>query len=272
MSIFQIGIVIAIALLGAVIGGVAVFQNTAIYRFTPEPGTPEDYGLPGMKEVTFANEDGAQLRAWIAMPDGDAPMVISFYGNFTQFGPSVQHLTPLMQLGYGVAMMEYRGSDGSAGSVGEAGFAKDARALYDQLNRLAGVPIPAERRIIHGFSLGSSIATHLAATRDAAALVLESSFDSLCRFQTRRLRGLPMCRLMWRERHDVRDRIIDVDMPILIAHGAQDTAIPLPWAQALFDAAPDPKTFKVYDQGTHTSLFDLGLAEDIARFYDTLPD
>lgn len=194
-------------------------------------------------------------------------MVISFYGNFTQFGPSVQHLTPLIQLGYGVAVMEYRGADGDAGSAGEIGFAQDARAFYDQLDRLTGAHFPADRRIIHGFSLGSSIATHLAATRDASALVLESSFDSLCRFQTRRLRGIPMCWLMWRERHDVRDQIGKVDMPILIAHGAKDTSIPLPWAQALYDAAPDPKTFKVYEQGTHTTLFDLGLADDIARFY-----
>ena len=266
MSIFQVGIIVAIALVGVLIGGVALFQNTAIYRFSAEPGTPGDYGLTEMEEVTFTNSDGAPLRAWIALPKGDAPSVISFYGNFTQFGPSVQHLTPLIQLGYGVAVMEYRGADGT-GPAGEVGFAQDARAFYDQLDGLAGVLIPADRRIIHGFSLGSSIATHLAATRDASALVLESSFDSLCRFQTRRLRGVPMCWLMWRERHDVRDLIGDVDMPILIAHGAKDTSIPLDWAQALYNAAPDPKTFKVYEHGTHTTLFDLGLVDEIARFY-----
>ncbi|WP_371170603.1 alpha/beta hydrolase [Aliiroseovarius sp. 2305UL8-7] len=268
MSIFQIaGIGIVICVL-SLFGGIAVFQKTAVYKFSPEPMHPADYDLSSFRDVTIETEHDDPLRVWVSDPKPGKAVIISFYGNFSQLGPSVKRLKSLVNLGYGIAVMEYRGSAKGAARAGEAEFARDANALYDKLDSVMGETIGPNNRVLHGFSLGTSIATQLAANRPAAALILESGFDQLCRFQARRWKGLPACKLMWAERHDVINSITSVDMPILVAHGALDQAIPLPWSEALFDAAPAPKEFMLYDDGAHGDLLDKGLADDIEAFLD----
>lgn len=249
-----------------VIGGIAVFQKTAIYRFSPEPNGPQHYGLSSFRQVMLPGQAKDPLRVWLSPPASKKPVIISFYGNFSQLGPSVKRLMPFVDMGFGVAVMEYRGATQGASPAGEAAFARDALFLYDQLDTAIGMTIPAGRRVIHGFSLGTSPATYLAAHRPGAALILESGFDRLCRFQQRRLKGLPACKFMWAERHDVVDLIAAVDMPVLMAHGARDTAIALPWAKDLFEAANTPKTFKTYEDGAHGDLLAKGLAHDINAF------
>lgn len=249
-----------------IIGGVATFQKSAVYKFSPEPGHPSDYDLSSFQEIALATERGHNLRVWASKPQQGMPVFISFYGNFSQFGTSVKRLKPLSDLGFGVVVMEYRGSDEGASPAGELEFARDAVSLYDQLDTIIGFDVEPENRVIHGFSLGTSPATFLASKRDAAALILESGFDRLCRFQQRRLKGLPACKLMWAERHDVVDMIRSIDMPLLVAHGTRDKAIPLPWSEALFDAAKSPKSFKRYEDGGHGDLLNQGLIPDIQAF------
>ncbi len=266
MSTFQI-VFIGLALTaGIVLGGISYFQNQAVYVLHHETKTPEEYGLTDVQEVRIQVQTGEHLRVWVRKPESDKPVLISFHGNFTRLGPSYARLKPFLDKGYGLIMFEYRGARPGDRTPGETGYAEDARLLFDQLDILMGEPIPTERRIIHGVSLGSSIAVHLAASRQAAALVLEASFDKLCKFQQNRLRGLPMCLIMWKERHDVVEHIRKIRTPLLIAHGAKDQSIPVPWARSLLNAAPEPKEFILYETGTHTNLLTQGLVEDLDQF------
>ncbi|MFV0473265.1 MAG: alpha/beta hydrolase, partial [Pikeienuella sp.] len=175
-------------------------------------------------------------------------------------------LLPLMEAGYGLAMMEYRGSGATKGPPGETRFAADARALYDQLDQLTAAPAAAEARILHGFSLGSGVAVRLAAERRFAAVMLEASYPRLCRYFERRNHGLPLCALMWRERYDAIDRIAAIDAPKLFIHGAQDQALPLPWAEELFAAAGEPKRMEALSGGGHADLAAHGLFPAIFAF------
>lgn len=250
----------------ALIGSVALFQRYGIYSFTSETGTPADYDLDTVKEVGFVNLEDRPLRAWISPPSRDMPVIISFYGNGGQLGGSMLRLKGLIEKGYGIAMLEYRDAGRFSHDASEDAYADDARALYDQLDTMFALAIPASQRAIHGFSVGSSIAAHLAQSRPAGALILEASFDKSCRYHRQRLHGIPMCQLMWRERHDVVNQIQNIEMPVLVAHGAQDASVPVAWAKALYDAIPSKKEFQVYDPGAHTNLFDRGLTEDVDTF------
>lgn len=266
MNAVQIVIALIVAVCIAGVGAVWAYQRHMVYRFSTDAATPEEVGLPGARVVTLASEDGQEIRAWIVPPRDGAPVILSFFGNFTSVGPSAVRMLPLLDRGYGMAMLVYRGSGGAPGTPSEAGFAADARALYDGLDGLMSDGIPPRRRVIHGYSLGTGVAVGLAAEREAAGLVLEAGFDRLCRFQEARTKGLPMCRLMWTERHDVIDRIGAIPMPVLFAHGGRDAAIPIAWAKALFAAAPEPKRFVTYPEGTHTDLMQSGLAEEMDGF------
>ena len=171
--------------------------------------------------------------------------------------------------GTGIVMLQYRGGGGAAGWPSEAGFARDARALYDQLDRLTGQPIPPNRRVLHGFSLGTGVGSRLAAERPFAAVVLEASFPRACRYYEKRYRGFPLCTLMWSERFDVIDIMGKITAPKLFVHGTEDRSVPLSWGQQLFAAAPDLKTFVALPNGGHADLARHGLIGAMQDFLRT---
>lgn len=265
MNILQIGLAAALAAaLGA--GGIWAFQTWGIYSFDRTVRTPAEMGLADTRVVTFWSEDGAGIHAWIRPPAPGRPVILTFHGNASDIGHSMKRLTRLAEAGYGLVMMEYRGSGATEGPPGEARFAADARALYDALEGLMGEEIPAARRVLHGFSLGTGVGVRLAAERPFAAVVLEASFPSACLYYQTRLMGLPMCRLMWAERYDVIDRIGAVTAPKLFVHGGRDAAVPPDWGRALHDAAPGPKHFVLLEGGGHADLTSHGLIPAMRDF------
>lgn len=268
MTGFQISLAafsLAVALL---LGGIWAFQTYGIYRFDQTAQSPEAFGLTGVKVVAFTSEDGAPVQAWLSMPAPGKLMLFSFYGNFSAIGPSMRRLAPLMADGTGIVMLHYRGGGGMRGYPSEENFARDARALYDQLDVLAGQTIAQSRRALHGFSLGVGVGSRLASERPFAAVVLEASFPRVCVYYQRRYGGLPFCALMWAERYDVIERIGQISAPKLFVHGTADMDVPLAWGQQLFAAAPDPKTFVDLPGGGHANLAAHGLIGVMKDFLD----
>jgi fermentation-respiration switch protein FrsA (DUF1100 family) len=251
-----------------VVSGVWVFQTHGVYRFDRSPQSPQDFGLNGVRVLSFASEDGAPVQAWLSMPKPGRPILFSFYGNFAAIGPSLQRLAPLTGDGSGIVMLQYRGAGGAPGHPSEENFARDARALYDQLDTLAGQTIPPERRVLHGFSLGSGVAVRLASERAFAGIVLEAAIPRLCLYFQRRYHGLPLCLLMWAERYDSSRRINRVAAPLLFVHGKSDLAVPISWARQLYDGASPPKKFIEVTGAGHTDLAQhglIGILQDFLR-------
>ena len=230
-------------------GAIWAFQAYGVYRFTQSTKFPEEFSLSEVRVVDFTSEDGAPAQAWLATPKPEQRIVFSFHGNYAAIGPSLQRLAPLMADGTGIVMLQYRGAGGLPGHPSEENFARDARALYDQLDALAGQTIPPDRRVLHGFSLGVGVGSRLAAERSFAAVVLEASFPRACAYYQRRYRGFPFCTLMWAERYDIIDWIGKIDAPKLFVHGTLDVAVPLLWGRQLFTAASGPKTFVELPKG-----------------------
>jgi len=266
MNVMQLGLGAAALAVALAAGGLWAFQAWGVYRFDPVPQRPEDLGLAGMRVAAFTSADGATIHAWIRDPAPGRPVILSFYGNFAGVGPSMRRLAPLAGDGYGLVMMEYRGSGATAGPPGEERFAADARALYDHLDTLLARPVPADGRVLHGFSLGVGVAVRLAGERRFAAVILEAAYPSLCRYFERRYHGFPLCPFLWRERFDVIDRIGAVTAPMLFVHGARDGDVPLAWGKEIFAAAPGPKRMAVLPEGGHADLARHGLIAEITAF------
>ena len=266
MTGFQIVLTAFSCALLLLFGGVWVFQTYGVYRFNQAPQSPEAFGLTGVQVVGFTSEDGASAQAWLALPAPGRPVLISFYGNFSAIGPSMRRLMPLTADGTGLVMLHYRGAGGRPGHASEENFARDARALYDQLDVLAGQTIAQDRRVLHGFSLGVGVGSRLASERPFAAVVLEASFPRVCSYYQKRYGGFPFCALMWAERYDVIERIGLISAPKLFVHGTADETTPLAWGRQLFDAAPGAKTFVELIGGGHANLVDYGLIRVMKEF------
>jgi uncharacterized protein len=266
MNGFQIGLTVLILAVTLLLGLLWVFQTFGVYRFDQSPQSPEAFGLGQVQVVTFTTEDGAPAQAWLSLPAPGKPILFSFYGNFSAIGPSMRRLAPLMADGTGIVMLHYRGGGGMPGQPSEENFARDARALYDQLDVLAGQTIPQNRRVLHGFSLGAGVAVRLASERPVGALVLEASMPRLCLYFQRRYQGFPFCRLMWAERYDSIGRIGTITAPMLFVHGAKDSDAPLIWGRQLYTAATAPKQFVELPEAGHTDLAKHGLIPAMQEF------
>ena len=65
-------------------------------------------------------------------------------------------------------------------------------------------------------------------------------------------------------------RIARVSEPKLFLHGDLDRTIPLTSGKALFDAAPEPKTFSVQHGHGHNDIWTAALVEQVIAFADSV--
>jgi uncharacterized protein len=248
------------------------FHHALIYRFDQTVGTIEGAGIAGLKIGEFTAEDGHLVGAWLVAPVNDKPVILYFPGNFASTEPAVRRMKPFTDLGFGLAVLEYRGSGGIGGRPSETTLNADARSMYDQLDLLLGQQVAADKRFLHGFSLGTGLAVDLANQRDVAAVVLESPFASLTDYFTRKYRGLPMNWLMWSDRYDSFRKIGAIRVPLLLLRGALDAAIPEQSFASLVQAAGGDALVKTYPEGGHSNLAQHGATQDILHFYEGFTD
>lgn len=222
-----------------------------------------------VEEARVAGADSLDLVTWVIPPADSAAAlgywVLVCHGNAGNISlPLRQEWSrALVAQGVGVVSFDYRGYGASEdGPLDEEGLYRDARAVYDWMVRDRG--IAPQRVIIYGHSLGSGVATHLAANVEAAGLILEGAFTSVPDVGASRYPWLPV-RLLAAERFASVERIDSIAMPKLLMHANDDRVIPFEFGQRLFEAAPAPKEF-VAMTGGHDRAF----AADSATYYGAI--
>lgn len=244
-----------------------VSQRRLLY-FPPKVlPTPEAAGIP-MQAVRLTTEDGLDLAAWYAPPrQADGRVVVIFHGNAGSIAQRGGKAMAFLAAGYGVMMPEYRGFAGNPGSPSEQGLYRDARAA---LRWLADHGIPAERLILHGESLGTGVAVHIASETTPAAVILESPYTSIPDVAALQYRFIPVQTLML-DRYDSLAKIGRVRAPLLIIHGEQDTLIPAAQGARLHAAANEPKRLVLLPGGDHVNLAAQGAGPAMQHFLSSLP-
>src|SRR5262245_54657558 len=219
------------------------------------PVAPSSYAmLEGVQEVSFTTADGLTLVAWYAPGPANQPTVVMFHGNGGSLRGERYRLKHFKDAGMGELLVAYRGYSGNAGTPNEQGLYADARAALDWLDQ-SGV---ASTSIVwYGISLGTGVATKMAAERDAAAVVLESPYTSTVDVAAHRFPIVPVTLLM-EDRFESLARIRAITEPLLIMHGDADTVIPQHFGRELYEAANQPKEgFWPHGLG-HNDIFDNG--------------
>lgn len=200
-----------------------------------------------LERVARTLPDGPGHLWAIRHANPQAPWVIFLHGNAANVSTpvNVERYGQLQSLGLSVVAPEYPGVGGLTGAPSEAGAIASARDAWQWL-RDAGVP--TDRIAIYGWSLGSGVATGLAAEVDEAALVLEGAFTGVDDRAAEMYPWLP-ARLLVRNTFASRDRIAKVGSPLLLLHAQDDTIIPFSHGQRLFALARDPKRLVVLRGG-----------------------
>jgi len=197
------------------------------------------------RDVPFSASDGVRLHGWFI--PGRVPTTLLYsHGNAGNIGDRLPIARLLVdQLGVGVFMYDYRGYGRSDGAPSEAGLASDAQGARAELLRQSVAP---EHVVYFGRSLGAAVTVDLAVAHPPRAVVLEAPFTSVRALANGILPGIGY---LFRTRWDSLTKIARLQVPLLILHGDADEVIPYAQGQALFAAAPGPKTFFTIRGGRH---------------------
>ena len=99
------------------------------------------------------------------------------------------------------------------------------------------------------------MATRLAIKRpEAAGLILEATFTNIPELISEYRMGFLPVGILVTQRFDNMERINAVKIPVLIAHGTNDSTVPFKMSERLYAAVTAPKRFFRADGGSHHNL------------------
>jgi dipeptidyl aminopeptidase/acylaminoacyl peptidase len=218
--------------------------------------------LAPVRPVTYRSRDGTDIPGYLTLPPGRAerglPLVLMPHGgpfarDSWEFDPWVQFLA---SRGYAVLQANFRGSTGFGRAYVERGFGQWGSGMIDDLEDgvdwLAGQGMIDARRVcVMGASYGGYVAMwapirHPDRYRCAISFAGISDLRAMLRYDNRQF-AAPRYSREWRRRVQGEERT-DLDavsplrqaervrIPLLIAHGARDTNVPVAQSRNLVRA------------------------------------
>lgn len=258
-------IVIVVVLAVIYLGGLAVLyfkQREMLFPIPPVGRTaPHAAGLPQAEEHVLTTADGEKVIVWHVPAQPGHKVVLYFPGNGDFLAGVAGRFKALTADGTGLVALSYRGYAGSSGSPSERGLLLDAEAAY----AFATARYDADRIVAWGFSLGTGVATAIAAEHPVAKLILEAPYTSTVDIAAYRLKIVPVSLLM-RDQFHSDQRIAKVNVPLLVMHGTDDPAIPFQFGERLCALAHEPKQFAGFPGGGHNDLDRFGAMAVALRF------
>ncbi len=174
---------------------------------------------PGMQPVSFTAADGTTLRGWLLDRGPGAPLVVAYGGNNMNVG-NFAGLAELAE-GSSLLLLNHRGYGESEGKPTEARVVSDARQALCHFRQQLGEPA---RVALLGFSLGTGVATQVAASEKVDQLILACPFDSVLATGCQHVALLPRLIPLDHFRSDL--AAPQVRCPVTIIMATQDTIVP----------------------------------------------
>jgi len=222
---------------------VRIFESRLIF-FPDYPGRLEGDWHPrtlNVQDVWLKASDGTKLHAWWIPANNAKFTFLAFHGNAANIANRAPAYEFLHDLPANILALEYRGYGRSEGKPSEAGLYLDSEAAYQYVVNSKGTD--PKTIVSFGQSLGTAVASHLAARHVVGGVVLEAPFPSAARMARQVFWFLPGLGLLVHSQFDTQARLQEINAPLLIVHCRQDPVIPFHFGQEVYDAAHPPKDF-----------------------------
>ena len=198
--------------------------------------------------------DGNKVHHVLIKPKSTPKATIFvFHGSGSKVTNWTNLLKPLVEDGYQVFLMEYRGFGNSEGSASHETAALDAHSAF--LYLIDREDVKSKPLLILGQSYGGQLAISVAASypENVDVLVTEGAFTSfrnIAVYSTPWI-GKPFTWAFFRNPYSSVELIKEASMPKLIIHSQDDDVVPFFMGEKLFDHAGGQKEFwKI--RGQHT--------------------
>ncbi len=192
--------------------GVYLYINQRKFIYFPTQGVH-----PTDEQAIELQNQNETLRGWVANPRRE-DAIIYFGGNAERIENSIEDYKALFD-DFTIYFINYRGYGESTGTPTEANLFSDAEAIFDYIQQ------NHTHITVIGRSLGSGVATHLAANRDIHELILVTPFDNLASVAQSRYPMFPV-KLMMRDQYNSAEYAPQVTAPTLIILAANDQVVP----------------------------------------------
>lgn len=217
-------------------GVLYLFQERII--FNPEK-LPENYVFQAGEEVEIEVEKGVSLNClWLKEPESKG-VILYLHGNKGANKRCLHQAETMTGNGYDIFMPDYRGYGKSDGEItSEEQMHGDMQQVYDFLKK----HYEEKNMVVAGYSLGTGMATRLAADNRPAQVVLLAPYTSIADIKNRRAPFLPDFLLKYPLYSD--QFLKKIKAPVSIFHGTSDEVIPFDCAERL--CAEMPATTHLY--------------------------
>ena len=199
----------------------------------------------GAREIQLTTSDGVRLYGWW-MQRGNPRAVLYFSGNRSTCGSNPPRYARLLDAGFDILHVNYRGYPGSRGRPSEAGLREDARTAWQEITRIH----PPEKVLVLGSSLGGGVAIGVAAEFDPGALLLLATFHSAMRVACEH--NPPwLVRATMVSPFDSAAQAPQVTCPTVLVHGDADTLIDPAHARDLAACFPQQAALQMVPGAEH---------------------
>ena len=202
------------------------------------------------QHVSLKADDGTALRGWFFNRGANTPLVVLYTGNAMNVGALNDLAEADATRSY--LLMNYRGYGDSEGTPSEELLVKDARRCLSVARKKLGAPSSVT---LVGFSLGSGVATQVAAAEKVDSLVLICPFDSITTVACNMVPFIP--RLLPLDSWNSAAFAPQITCPVSILRAQHDSIVPPSSTDALLQAfkAVQPKVLS-YDCD-HNDIFSM---------------
>lgn len=242
---------------------VMIFENKFI--FFPAKYQAGQYAqaatIPGLTDCWMTTEDGIKLHGWFLPADGALATLVMLHGNAGNISSRYAIIAVLRTYGFNVLIFDYRGYGRSDGVPSEDGIYIDGRTAFDYAAKLPQVD--SQKIVLWGTSLGGAVAVDVAAKRQPAGLILESTFTSAADMAAEHYPFF--VRYLLRTNLNSIEKIAQIHTPLLVMHGNKDRTVPLRLGKELYAAANEPKEFYEIPGADHNNTFMAGGAAYLQR-------
>lgn len=198
--------------------------------------------------------DGKDIHHILIKPQADPKATaLVFHGSGSKVSNWTKLLEPLVNVGYQVFLMEYRGFGQSEGEASHENVATDAQKAF--LYLIGREDVKNNPLVIIGQSYGGQLAINVAARYPeyVDVLVTEGAFTSFrnIAIYTTPTIGKPFTWTFFQNPYNSAELIKEASMPKLIIHSDEDGVVPFFMGEELFALAANDKEFWQI-QGKHT--------------------
>jgi len=216
-----------------------------------------------IEKVNITTIDNINLLGWFHKKDlNKFKTIIYFHGNAGTLDNRIHKLNHFKDMEVNFLIIAWRGFSGNQGSPSEKGLYIDGQSA---VNWALKKGVIEEDIILYGESLGTGIATEIAQHKNFAGVILETPFTSMINAAKEFYPYIPV-NLLLKDRFENFKKIKNINSPILIMHGEQDTIVPFTMGKTIYQLANEPKYFYFTKHDDHMMIYDEPMIKTLKNF------